>query len=68
MNFSSMENIQVSQQNLCCYFKIADHYLSVKAQQMERIWVYSHLIQIWQKLLAITDETKLAVRSMQVIT
>lgn len=28
VNFSRMENIQVSQQKLCCFFKIADHYMS----------------------------------------
>ena len=66
VNFSSMENIQVRQQKLSCFFKIADHYMSVRAWQMERIQAYSHLIQIWQTLLTVTDETKLAVITMQV--
>lgn len=35
---------------------------------MERIWVYSHLIRTWQKLLNITDEAKSTIISMQVIT
>jgi len=42
--------------------------MSVRTWQMEGIRVYSHLIQIWQKLFTITDETRLSVISMQVIT